>query len=85
MLDMVTNLISEKKIPALNPLQMEAFLHYLFTATPREYCIQVAEVAHLYHRDHPRATDVFLASAMTQGRRIQKGNADFRPSFRLAD
>lgn len=41
MLDMVMNLISEQKIPALNPQQMEAFLHYLFTATPPEHCIRV--------------------------------------------
>jgi hypothetical protein len=78
MLDMVTNLISEKKIPTLNPLQMEAFLHYLFTATPREYCIQVAEVAYLYDRGHPRATDVFLASAMT----LAKGAA-YRRATRI--
>ena len=78
MLDMVTNLISEKKIPVLNPLQIEAFLHYLFTATPREYCIQVAEVAYLYDRDHPRATDVFLASAMT----LAKGAA-YRRATRI--
>jgi len=64
MFDMVTNLISEKKIPTLDTLQMEALLHYLFTATPREFCTQVAEVAYRYDRDHPRATDLFLASAL---------------------
>lgn len=64
MLDVVTNLISEGKIPALDELQMEALLHHLFTATPRDTRIQVAEVACRYDHDHPRAMDVFLASAL---------------------
>ena len=37
MLEIVTDLISERKIPALNELQMEALLHHLFTATPRDF------------------------------------------------
>ena len=64
MFDIVTNLISERKIPALDELQMEALLHHLFTATPRDIRIQVAEVACRYDREHPRAMDVFLASAL---------------------
>lgn len=44
MLDIVTNLISERKSPTLDELQMEALLHHLFTATPRDTRIQV---------DHP--------------------------------
>ena len=64
MLDTVTNLISEKKIPALDELQMEALLHHLFTATPGNMRIQVAEVVFRYDRHHPRAMDVFLASAL---------------------
>lgn len=78
MLDMVTNLISEKRIPVLNPLQMEVLLHHLFTATPRQYCIQVAEVAYVYDGDHPRATDVFLASALA----LAKGAA-YRKATRI--
>lgn len=64
MLDIVTNLISERKIPALDELQMEALLHRLFTATPRDTRIQVAEVAYRYDHVHPRAMDVFLASPL---------------------
>lgn len=64
MFDIVTNLISDRKIPALDKLQMEALLHYLFTTTPRDMRIQVAEVAYRYDRDHPGAMDVFLASAL---------------------
>jgi hypothetical protein len=64
MLDIVTNLISERKIPTLNELRMEALLHHLFTATPRDTRIQVAEVACRYDRQHPRAMDVFLACAL---------------------
>jgi len=64
MFDIVTNLIAERKIPALDELQMEALLHHLFTAKPRDIRIQVAEVVFRYDRDHPRAMDVFLASAL---------------------
>jgi hypothetical protein len=64
MLDIVTNLISERKIPTLDELQMEVLLHHLFTAMPRDTRIQVAEVACRYDREHPRAMDVFLASAL---------------------
>lgn len=64
MRDIVTNLIAERKIPTLDELQMEALLHHLFTATPRDTRIQVAEVACRYDRDHPRAMDAFLASAL---------------------
>jgi hypothetical protein len=60
MFDIVTNLISERKIPALDELQMQALLHHLFTATPRDIRIHVAEVAYRYDCDHPRAMDVFL-------------------------
>ncbi len=64
MFDIVTNLISQRKIPVLDELQMEALLHHLFTSTQRDIRIQVAEVACLYDREHPRAMDVFLASAL---------------------
>jgi len=64
MFDIVTNLISERKIPALDELQMEALLHHLFTSTPRDIRIQVAEVAYRYDHGHPRAMDVFLAAAL---------------------
>ncbi len=62
MFDIVTNLISERKIPAPDELHMEALLRHLFTATSRDIRKQVAEVAYRYH--HPRAMDVFLASAL---------------------
>ena len=60
MFDIVTNLISERNIPALDELQMQALLHHLFTATPRDIRIHVAEVAYRYDRDHPRAMYCFL-------------------------
>jgi hypothetical protein len=74
--DMVTNLISEKKIPALDELQMEALLHHMFTATPRAVSIQVAEVAYRYDYDHPRAMDVFLASALPLAERAARKRAE---------
>jgi len=76
MFDMVTNLISERKIPTLDDLQMKALLHHLFTATPRAVCIQVAEIAYRYDHDHPRAMDVFLASALPLAERAARKRAD---------
>jgi hypothetical protein len=76
MFDMVTNLISKRKIPALDELQMEALLRHLFTATPRAVCIQVAEVAYRCDHDHPRAMDVFLASALPLAERAARKRAD---------
>ena len=75
MFDMVTNLISERKIPALNELQMEALLHHLFTAMPRTVCIQVAEIANRYDSGHPRAMDVYLASALPLAERAARNRA----------
>jgi hypothetical protein len=76
MFDMVTNLISERKIPTLDDLQMKALLHHLFTATPRVVCIQVAEVAYRCDHDHPRAMDVFLASTLPLAERAAHKRAD---------
>ncbi len=75
MFDIVTNLISERKIPALDELQMEVLLHHLFTTTPRDIRIQVAEVAYRYDHGHPRAMDVFLASALPLAERAARKRA----------
>lgn len=75
MFNIVTNLISERKIPTLDKLQMEALLHHLFTATPRDIRIQVAEVAYRYDHGHPRAMDVFLASALPLAERSARRRA----------
>jgi hypothetical protein len=76
MFNIVTTLISERKIPALDELQMEALLHHLFTATPRDLRIQVAEVAYQYDHDHARAMDVFLASALPLAERAARRRAE---------
>jgi hypothetical protein len=76
MFDMVTNLISARKIPNLDELQMEALLHHLFTAAPKAIGIQVAEVAYRYNNDHPRAMDVFLASALPLAERTARKRAE---------
>ncbi len=75
MFDIVTNLISERRIPSLDELRMEALLHHLFTSTPRDIRIQVAEVAYRYDRNHPRAMDVFLASALPLAERSARRRA----------
>jgi len=76
MFDIVTNLISERKIPTLDELQMQALLHRLFTTTPRAARIQVAEVAYSYDRGHPRAMDVFLAAALPLAQRAARKRAE---------
>jgi hypothetical protein len=76
MVDIVSTLISERKIPALDQAQMEALLHYLFTTTPRDVRVQVAEVAYRYDHDHPRAMDVFLASALPLAERAARKRAE---------
>jgi len=76
MFDVVTTLISERKIPALDELQMQAVLHYLFTSTPRDVRVQVAEVAYRYDHDHPRAMDVFLAAALPLAERAARKRAE---------
>jgi hypothetical protein len=83
MFDIVTNLISERKIPDLNEPQMEALLHHLFTATPKDIGMQVAEIAYRHNNDHPRAMDVFLASALPLAERAARNRAQrifVRPS-----
>ncbi|HEY2121465.1 MAG TPA: hypothetical protein VGH37_19945, partial [Candidatus Acidoferrum sp.] len=71
-----THTFAKRKIPALDELQMEARLHHLFTATPRDIRIQVAEVAYRYDHDHPRAMDVFLASALPLAVRAARKRAE---------
>jgi DNA-directed RNA polymerase specialized sigma24 family protein len=66
----VTTLISERKIPVLGVLQMQGLLHYLFAETPRDLCIQVAEVAYRYDHDHPHAMDIYLASVLPLAQRV---------------
>jgi len=75
MFDMVTNLISQRRIPDLDELQMQTLLHHLFTATARTIGIQVAEIAYRYDYDHPRAMDVFLASALPLAERTARKRA----------
>ncbi|MFZ0745105.1 MAG: hypothetical protein WAM85_11905 [Terracidiphilus sp.] len=75
MFDIVTTLISQRKIPALDELQMEALLHHLFTTTPRDTRIQVAEVAYRFDHDHPRAMDVFLSAALPLAERSARRRA----------
>ena len=69
--DMVTNLISEKKIPALDELRMEALLHHLFTATPRAVGIQVAEVVYRYDYDHKRGSRIGRPRSYANGDQIR--------------
>lgn len=83
MVDVVTNLIAERKIPALNDIQFEGLLHHLFTGTSNVIRVQVAEVACCYDRKHPRSFDVFLASTfpLAEGTAYRKAQRIFvRPS-----
>jgi hypothetical protein len=57
-----THTFAKRKIPALDELQMEARLHHLFTATPRDIRIQVAEVAYRYDHDRELSNDLYLVT-----------------------
>jgi hypothetical protein len=64
MLETVTELLSSKKIPSLDAVQMSALLHHLFTRGENDLRIQVAEVVYRHDHDHPNAFDLFLACTL---------------------
>jgi hypothetical protein len=53
-----------KKIPAINPMQMSELLQYLFSTAENAISVQSAEVAYRYDHTHRNALDVFLAATL---------------------
>jgi hypothetical protein len=83
MLEVVNEMLSSKKIPPLDEVQMSALLHHIFTAAHRMLRIQIAEVVYRYDHDHPNALDLFLACTLPLAEKAAKRKAHllfFRPS-----
>ena len=64
MLEATSELLSSKRIPQLDEVQMSALLHHLFKTRKRALRFQVAEVVYRSNHDHPNAQDVFLACTL---------------------
>jgi len=64
MLETISDLLSSRRIPQLDEVQMSALLHHLFKTRERALRFQVAEVVYRYDHDHPNAQDVFLACTL---------------------
>ncbi len=64
MLDTLTNLLLNHRIPAIDAGKMAELLQYLFTTAENPIRVRSAEVAYRYDRAHPNALDVFLASTL---------------------
>jgi hypothetical protein len=63
-LETVNDLITNKKIPALEPIQMLALLQYVFTLNSVSARTRIAEVVCRHDRDHPKAFELFLTSTL---------------------
>ena len=75
MLETISDLLSSKKIPQLDEVQMSALLHHVFGAIDRTLRIQIAEVVYRYDHDHPKALDLFLASTLPLAEKVAKRKA----------
>lgn len=64
MLQAISELLSSKKIPQLDEVQMSALLHYLFKIRTRAVRFEVAEVVFRFDHDHANAQDLFLACTL---------------------
>lgn len=64
MLETISDLLSSKKIPPLDAVQMSTLLQQVFTVTDNQLRFEIAEVAYRYEHDHPNAFNLFLASTL---------------------
>jgi hypothetical protein len=64
MLETISDLLSSKKIPQLDEVQMSALLQHLFKIRKRALRFEVAEVVYRFDHDHPNAQDLFLACTL---------------------
>lgn len=64
MLETISDLLSNKRIPQLDEVQMSALLHYLFKIRMRAIRFEVAEVVYRFDHDHANAQDLFLACTL---------------------
>jgi len=64
MLDTLTNLLLNHKIPVINAEKMSELLEYLFTTADNSIRVRTAEVAYRYEHAHRNGLDVFLACTL---------------------
>ncbi len=64
MLETLNDLIANKTISALEPIQMLALLQYVFTLNNDSLRIRIAETVYRHDHDHPKALELFLASRL---------------------
>jgi hypothetical protein len=76
MLATVNNLLADKKIPVLEPVQMSDLLHYVFKLTDVSLRIQLAEDVYRHNHDHPNAFDLFLACTLPLAQRAAQRKAE---------
>jgi hypothetical protein len=74
-LDIVDEMLTTKKIPALSGDEMEALCSHLFTVRDRDERITIAEIAYNNH-DDPQALNIFLACTMPMAERMAKRKAE---------
>jgi hypothetical protein len=75
-LDAVSQLVGGRKIPPLDGVQMQALLHYLFSAADRPLRFQVAEAVYRYDHGHPNAQDLFLACILPSAEKAARRKAE---------
>ncbi len=76
MLETVSDLLSSKKIPLLDEVQMSALLHHIFTTAHRMLRIQIAEVVYRHDHGHPNALDLFLACTLPLAEKVAHRKAN---------
>jgi hypothetical protein len=73
--EIVNELLTTRKIPALIGEEMEALCSHLFTLRDRDQRITIAEIAYKNH-DDPQALNIFLACTMPIVQRMAKRKAE---------
>ena len=76
MLETISDLLSSKKIPPLDAVQMSDLLHHVFAVTNPQLRFDIAEVAYRYNHDHPKAFDLFLACTLPFAQKARDAELD---------
>lgn len=64
MLETENDLIANKNISALEPIQVLALLQYVFTLNTVSVRTRIAEIVYRHGRGHPRVLEAFLTSTL---------------------
>jgi hypothetical protein len=73
--EIVSELLTTRKIPALSGEEMEALCTHLFATRERDQRITVAEIAYNNHAD-PQALNIFLACTMPLAQGMARRKAE---------